>query len=89
MGQMIAEMEFGRTDYEEELAVSATTNGEVDVQVSWSGDARFYTMTLAQSIQLRDFLNRHIDTLALASVGASTDRASDDPAQLPSEEVLP
>jgi hypothetical protein len=48
-----------------------------------------YSATLAQTIQLRDFLNRHIDGLALQQDGSLAVRASDAPEQMAGEEVLP
>lgn len=48
-----------------------------------------YPLTLAQAIQVRDWLNRRIDDLALTSVGSLAERASDDPTQLACTEVLP
>lgn len=85
---VLTEMNFGRTDERMELDVGSYAGGEVRVAISASHNWEEYWLTLQQAIQLRDFLNRHIDTLALAGIGASTERSSDDPTQLPSEHVI-
>lgn len=85
---VLTEMDFGRTDERMDLAVESHAGGDVRVVVTDGYDHATYTLTLQQAIQLRDFLNRHIDTLALAGIGASTERSSDDPTQLPSEHML-
>jgi len=46
-------------------------------------------LTLGQAIQLRDFLNRHIDELALQQIGSLAVRSSDDPTRLASVEEVP
>lgn len=47
-----------------------------------------YPLTLGQTIQARDFFNRHIDSLALEAAGSLAARASDDPTQMASGEEL-
>jgi len=47
-----------------------------------------YPLTLGQTIQVRDFFNRHIDSLALEATGSLAERATDDPTQLASGEEL-
>lgn len=48
-----------------------------------------YPLTLGQAIQVRDFLNRHIDELALKQTGSLAERSSDDPTQLAAVEEVP
>jgi len=89
----MSEMQFGSTDQGTEFRAVSGDAGEVLVGVVRHHPhglmlGHDHLLTLQQTIQLRDFLNRHIDTLALASIGAETVRSSDDPAQLPAEHVL-
>lgn len=88
--QFLAEMAFGNTATTTEAVVTTFSNGWVRVCVQPTGDELGEVadtgLTLGQAIQLRDFLNRHIDGLALQQIGSLAQRASDDPAQLASVE---
>lgn len=90
-----AEIQFARDDTRTGLTVaSCETHAGIDLsladhvhdEVAHLGQ---YPLTLAQAIQLRDFLNRHIDGLALQKAVSLAVRASDDPQQLAAEEILP
>lgn len=85
---ILTEMDFSRTDSRMDMAVESHAGGEVRVVACDGYDLGEYILTLQQVIQLRDFLNRHIDSLALVQIGASAERSSDDPAQLPAEHVV-
>lgn len=87
---MLAEMDFVRDEELFTLSATSFRDGELCIDSAVGGaDMRTgFCLTLQQTIQLRDFLNRHMDTLALNRIGASTERSSDDPAQLPSEHVV-
>ena len=90
--QPTTEMQFGRDDSPSVTLVSAFADGQVTLTVQNTevpGHACDNELTLGQAINLRDFLNRHIDSLALAATGSLAVRATDDPAQLASEELLP
>lgn len=84
-----AEIKFsrGREDF---LHVELRGNGEAVVYVGGDdpGPCSEYTLTLGQAIQLRDFLNRHIDELALKQTGSLAVRSSDDPKQLAAVEEV-
>lgn len=80
------EIQFGSTDQGNSLVVESQDDGQLCVSVP--EDEAHHHLSLQQTIQLRDFLNRHIDSLALGSIGASTERSSDDPAQLPAEHAV-
>lgn len=85
------EIVFGRSDSPSETLVSAFPDGQVTVTVQNTevpGHACDNELTLAQAIQLRDFLNRHIDGLALAATGSLAMRAADGSGQLAAEELL-
>lgn len=85
------EMQFGRDDSPSQTLVSTFADGQVTITVQNTevpGHACDNELTLGQAIQLRDFLNRHIDGLALAATGSNACRASDDPTQLAAEELL-
>lgn len=92
MNQPAAEMHFGRDDSPSETIVSSFTDtGQITITVhntEVEGHACDNELTLGQAISLRDFLNRHIDGLALAATGSLAVRSSDDPAQLAAEELL-
>ena len=79
-------MQFARDDCDTSTLQVYTLEGGTVVFLTGfpEGDERYFA-PLHQVVQLRDFLNRHIDTLALKSIGASAYRASDDPGQLPAE----
>lgn len=83
------EIQFGRDDQDTtNLEVWTRPDGTVGFLTGHpEGDER-YIATLGQAIQLRDFLNRHIDGLALAATGSLAVRSSDDPTQLASEEFI-
>ena len=86
-----AEIVFGRDDSPSQTLVSAFADGQITITVQNQevpGHACDNELTLGQAIQLRDFLNRHIDGLALAATGSNACRASDDPTQLSGEELL-
>lgn len=87
--EQISEMKFGRSDRLSELSTEAFSDGEVNIEVAFHGNARWYTLTPGQAIQLRDFLNRHIDELALKQTGSLAVRSSDDPNQLAAVEEVP
>lgn len=92
--QFLAEMASGNTETATEVVVTAFSNGWVRVCVQPAGDDHGEVadtgITLGQAIQLRDFLNRHIDELALKQTGSLAERSADDPAQLAAvEEVCP
>lgn len=88
-----AEIQFGRDDSPSETIVSAFGDtGQVTITVQNTeapGHACDNELSLGQTIQLRDFLNRHIDGLALAATGSLAVRATDDPTQLASVEEIP
>lgn len=89
--QPITEMQFGRDDSPSVTIASAFACGQVTITVQNTevpGHACDNELTLAQTIQLRDFLNRHIDGLALAATGSLAVRAEDDGRQLSAEELL-
>lgn len=86
-----SEIVFGRSDSPSETLVSAFPDGQVTVTVQNTevpGHACDNELTLAQAIQLRDFLNRHIDGLALVATGSLAVRAADGSGQLAAEELL-
>lgn len=86
------EIQFGRDDSPSETIVTAfADSGQVTITVQDTevlGQACDNELSLGQAIQLRDFLNRHIDGLALASTGSLAVRSSDDPTQMASEEFI-
>lgn len=87
---LLSEMQFGREDHLTTLAVGTFADGSVMTSIQLGqGTTVFYPATLAQAIQLRDFLNRHIDDLALKQTGSLAERSSDAPAQLASVEEIP
>lgn len=89
---MTSEMRFGRSDSPSETIVTAFDDGQVTITVQNTeveGHACDNELTLGQVIQLRDFLNRHIDMLALEHTGSRAVRSSDDPFQLAAVEHLP
>lgn len=89
--QPTTEMQFGRDDSPSQTIASAFACGQVTITVQNTevpGHACDNELTLGQAIQLRDFLNRHIDGLALAATGSLAMRAADDPSQLAAEELL-
>ena len=92
MTQPIAEMKFAREEADETVSVSSYPGGTVGLYVESTGsiyDAPGeHRLTLGQAIQLRDFLNRHIDELALKQTGSLAERSTDDPAQLASVEEV-
>lgn len=87
------EIRFSNTASPSEIIFSAfNTDGGLTItcqNTEVAGHACDGEMTLAQAIQARDFLNRHIDGLALAAVGSAAVRSSDDPTQLAAEEIIP
>lgn len=89
--QPTSEMQFGRTDSPSITIASAFLTGQVTITVQNTeveGHACDNELTLGQVIQLRDFLNRHIDSFALSATGSLAQRAADDSTQLASEELL-
>lgn len=89
--QPTTEMQFGRDDSPTVTIVSAFADGQVTITVQNQevpGHACDNELTLGQAINLRDFLNRHIDGLALAATGADASRSSDDPTSLPAISVV-
>lgn len=91
MSSYLTDMHFHRgDDYTNSLNVRTFDCGNAVMTVLLaSGEAFAYPATLGQVIQLRDFLNRHIDELALKQTGSLAQRASDDPTQLASVEEVP
>lgn len=77
-----SEMQFSGGGNVHELDVTTHRRGSVLVEVSDDVETLGYALTLGQTIQLRDFLNRHIDRLALKQTGSLAVRSSDDPNQL-------
>lgn len=88
--EQISEMQFGRSDDTDRLEVMNLSDGSVTTAIGDTAGGRSYKLTLGQAIQLRDFLNRHIDELALKQTGSLAVRSSDDPTQLAAvEDVRP
>lgn len=86
-----AEIVFGRDDSPSQTLVSTFADGQVTITVQNTevpGHACDNELTLGQAINLRDFLNRHIDGLALTATGSLAVRAADDNTQLAAEELL-
>lgn len=88
MPKQISEMQFAGSDQEPQLHVNTHDDGRVVIGVSEQPAWLAYWMTLGQTIQLRDFLNRHIDELALKQTGSLAERSSDDPTQLAAVEEI-
>lgn len=91
MNEPTAQMVFGRTDSPSQTLASAFDDGQVTITVQNTevgGHACDNELSLGQVIQLRDFLNRHIDSLAIQQTGSLAVRASDDPAQMAAEELV-
>lgn len=87
--QPASEIQLARLGVDAELSVTAFDEGSMTFTLTRHGKSWAYSSTLGQAIQLRDFLNRHIDGLALQQTGSLAERSSDDPAQLASvEEVM-
>lgn len=89
--QPTTEMQFGRDDSPTITIASAFADGQVTITVQNQevpGHACDNELALAQVIQLRDFLNRQIDSLALTATGADATRSSDDPASLPAVSMI-
>lgn len=89
--QPTTEMQFGRDDSPTVTLATAFADGQVTITVQNTevpGHACDNELTLGQAIQLRDFLNRHIDGLALTATGSLAVRAADDSTQLAAEELL-
>lgn len=85
----VSEMQFGREDIPTVLEAATFSDGLVVFSTIFeSRTTVHYPATLGQAIQLRDFLNRHIDELALKQTGSLAQRASDDPTQLAAVEEL-
>lgn len=89
MTQPISEMQFAREGDRRTLTVCSYDDGSTMAFILDSSRSMKVPLTLGQTIQLRDFLNRHIDGLALQQIGSLAERASDDPAQLASVEEIP
>lgn len=88
MSEFLAEMQFGAEGQRETLFVRTFPDGRIEAAATDGYDHGECTLTLGQAIQLRDFLNRHIDGLALKQTGSLAQRASDDPTQLASVEEM-
>lgn len=87
--QPATELQLSRDEFQIHLTVTANAGGEVDITVREEPrHPSGYSLSLGQAIHLRDFLNRHIDGLALAATGSLAVRSSDDPSQLASEEFI-
>lgn len=87
--QPATELQLSRDEFQIHLTVTANAGGEVDITVREEPrHPSGYSLSLGQAIQLRDFLNRHIDGLALAATGSLAVRSSDDPTQLAGEEFI-
>lgn len=89
----VAEMKLTHEGAQETASVSSYSDGALGLCVESTRsiyDAPGeHKLTLGQAIQLRDFLNRHIDELALKQTGSLAVRSTDDPAQLASVEEIP
>lgn len=86
-------MQFAHSNADTELDVHTHQQGSVTFTVNQMYDGKAvagfsYRLTLGQNIQLRDFLNRHIDHFALGAVGSLAVRATDDLTQLASVETI-
>lgn len=84
--EVIHDMQFSCLGQPHGMTVSSCVDGTMILTVSSDVDTRSYRPTLGQVIHLRDFLNRHIDELALQRTGSLATRSSDDPAQLAATE---
>lgn len=84
--EVTSEMQFGDSGNVHELGVATHQCGGVLVEVSDDVETLGYVMTLGQAIQLRDFLNRHIDGLARKQTCSLAARGIDDPNQAPGDE---
>lgn len=87
--QPVSEIQLARLGVDAELSVTAFDEGSMTFTLTRHGKSWAYSSTLGQAIQLRDFLNRHIDGLALQQTGSLALRSSDDPAQLAAVEEIP
>lgn len=88
--EQLAELGLAREDHLTSMSVGTYPDGTVVTLLQLgSGTMMYYPATLGQAIQLRDFLNRHIDELALKQTGSLAERASDDPTQLAAVEEVP
>lgn len=89
--KILAEMMFSRDDSPKTFLQSTSLlDGSIRAGVgSGDGWTHYHTLPIQQVIQLRDFLNRHIDRFALQDLGADASRASDDPGQLPAVAEIP
>lgn len=85
---VLASLELGVGVTETIVRVNTFSDGAINVVIRNEGIHVSPQFTLGQTIQLRDFLNRHIDELALKQTGSLAERASDDPTQLASVEEI-
>lgn len=86
--KLCAEIRMCQEGCPAELSVASIADGSVAFTLIQDGVHRSYPTTLGQAIQLRDFLNRHIDELALQQTRSLAQRASDDPTQLAAVEEV-
>lgn len=85
----LTELQMGCNADRNVLSVRTYADGTAYITLSSPNGWSNFDTTLGQTIQLRDFLNRHIDELALKQTGSLAQRASDDPAQLAAVEEVP
>lgn len=86
--EVLASLELGVGVTETIVRVNTFSDGAINVVIRNEGVHVSPQFTLGQAIQVRDFLNRHIDELALQQTGSLAQRASDDPTQLASVEEI-
>lgn len=89
MSEFLAEMQFGAEGQRETLSVRTFHDGTLEVAATDGYDHGDCPLTLGQAIQLRDFLNRHIDGLALQQIGSLAVRSDDGSDQLDAVEEVP
>lgn len=89
MSVFLADMQFGAEGQQETLSVRTFHDGTTEVVAANGGHYESCPLTLGQTIQLRDFLNRHIDELALKQTGSLAQRADDATDQLAAVETVP
>lgn len=85
---VLASLELGLGVTETIVRVNTFSDGAINVVIRNEGIHVSPQLTLGQAIQVRDFLNRHIDELALQQTGSLAQRASDDPTQLAAVEEI-
>lgn len=84
----LTELQMGCNADRNVLSIRTYADGTTYIAVSSPNGWSNFDTTLGQAIQLRDFLNRHIDELALKQTGSLAQRASDDQTQLAAVEEI-